>query len=104
MGDNDPIDACEIGTMVSLSLIIVNSIYLFIYLVIIFITGNLLFSLFRQEKPCMRQTWSARHLCLLPKRLSCTPHPHCACLRLPEKCPCPVGQFITECDYSNRGT
>ena len=49
MGDNDPIDACEIGTMVSLSLIIVNSIYLFIYLVIIFITGNLLFSLFRQE-------------------------------------------------------
>ena len=31
MGDNDPIDACEIGTMVSLSLIIVNSIYLFIY-------------------------------------------------------------------------
>ena len=31
----------------------------------------------------MRQAWSARHLCLLPKCLSCTPHPHYACR------PCP---------------
>lgn len=50
MGDNDPIDACEIGTMVSLSLIIVNSIYLFIYLVIIFITGNLFIFTFQASK------------------------------------------------------
>lgn len=34
MGDNDPIDACEIGTMVSLSLInlfFIYYFYLFIY-------------------------------------------------------------------------
>ena len=69
-----------------------NSIYLFIYLFIYLLFLLIyLFSLFRQAKPCMRQAWSARHLCLLPKRLSCTPHPHYACLRSPEKRPCPVG-------------
>ena len=65
MGDNDPIDACEIGTMVSSSLIYLFFIYyfyLFIYL----------FSFSRQARPCMRQAWS----CAICKSVCLARHIH----------------------------
>ena len=82
MGDNDPIDACEIGTMVSSSLIYLFFIYYFYLFIYFHFLG----------KQGMHE--AGMELCHLRKCLSCTPHPHYPCTHSPEKCPCPVCQFI----------